>query len=160
VNRAGHEAGLRIVADDLEGAAIQDLLRLHAEGMVANSPRDACHFLDLAGLRHPSITVWSIWDGDSLAGCGALREIDPDHGEVKSMRTAPDHLGRGVGRALLDHIVTVARQRSYRQISLETGAGDAFAAAVHLYETFGFERCGPFADYAENPFSQFFSLAL
>jgi putative acetyltransferase len=153
-------SGFRIVVDDLEGAEIRDLLRLHAEGMLANSPEDACHFLDLTGLQGPGITVWSLWDGDDLAGCGALREIDPAHGEVKSMRTAPDHLGRGVGRALLTHIASTARQRSYLRLSLETGTGDAFAAAIHLYESFGFRRCGPFADYVDNEFSQFFTLEL
>jgi putative acetyltransferase len=152
--------GFRIVVDDLEGPEIRELLRLHAEGMLANSPKDACHFLDLTGLQRPDVTVWSLWYGDDLAGCGALREIEPDHGEVKSMRTAPDHLGRGVGRALLNHIVTTAEQRAYRRLSLETGTGDAFAAAIHLYERAGFGRCGPFGDYVDNEFSQFFTLEL
>jgi putative acetyltransferase len=150
----------RIIVDDLEGAEIRELLRLHAEGMLANSPKDACHFLDLTGLQRPDVTVWSLWHGDDLAGCGALREIEPDHGEVKSMRTAPDHLGRGVGRALLAHIVNTAEQRAYRRLSLETGTGDAFAAAIHLYERAGFRRCGPFGDYVDNEFSQFFTLEL
>lgn len=151
---------LDIREDDLSGHEIQDLLQLHAEGMLANSPADACHFLDLGGLRHPLVTVWSIWDDSNLAGCGALREIDADHGEVKSMRTAPQHLGRGVGRRMLSHIVDVARARRYSRLSLETGSSESFAAAVHLYESFGFERCGPFADYADNEFSRFFTLAL
>ena len=150
----------RIVVDDLSGLDIQELLRLHAEGMVANSPKDACHYLDLSGLRVPEVTVWSVWDGGSLAGCGALREIDRSHGEIKSMRTSPGHLGRGIGRAMLDHIVATAKERSYQRLSLETGAGDAFAAAVHLYEKFGFEHCEAFAGYEDNDFSQFYSLAL
>ncbi len=151
---------MRIIEDDLNGTEIQELLRLHAEGMLANSPKDACHFLDLTGLSVPSVIVWSIWDAENLAGCGALREIDATHGEVKSMRTAIDHLGRGVGRHLLSHIVANARQRGYQRLSLETGTGDSFAAAVHLYESVGFERCGPFDDYEENDFSQFFTLNL
>jgi putative acetyltransferase len=157
---ASPPSGFRIIVDDLEGAEIQHLLRLHAAGMLVNSPKDACHFLDLTGLQRPDVTVWSLWDGGDLAGCGALREIEPDHGEVKSMRTAPDHLGRGVGRALLAHIVSTAEQRSYRRLSLETGTGDAFAAAIHLYESVGFRRGGPFADYVDNEFSQFFTLDL
>lgn len=151
-------SGYRIVVDELQGHEIQGLLRLHAEGMLVNSPKDACHFLDLAELKDPHITVWSIWNRNDLAGCGALREIDPEHGEVKSMRTAPDHLGRGVGRTLLTHIVSVAQQRSYQRLSLETGTGDAFAAAIHLYESFGFRRCEAFDDYVDNEFSQFFTL--
>jgi len=151
---------LRIIEDFLSGSEIQALLRLHAEGMVANSPADACHFLDLSGLQDPAVTVWSAWDGGDLAGCGALREINAAHGEVKSMRTAPDHLGRGVGRLLLQHIVEQASERGYERLSLETGAGEPFGAAVHLYEKFGFERCGPFAGYEANEFSQFFTLAL
>lgn len=153
-------SGFSIVVDDLEGVEIRELLRLHAEGMLANSPKDACHFLDLTGLRHPAVTVWSLWDGGELAGCGALREIDPGHGEVKSMRTAPTHLGRGVGRAMLAHLASTARTRGYRRLSLETGTGDAFAAAIRLYESFGFRRCAAFADYVDNEFSQFFTLEL
>jgi putative acetyltransferase len=152
--------GFRIVEDDLTGNEIQDLLRLHAEGMLSNSPNDACHFLDLSGLQDPCVTVWSAWDGDQLAGCGALKELDASHGELKSMRTAPDHLGRGVGRAILEHITATAQQRSYRRLSLETGTGDSFAAAVHLYESSGFQRCDPFGSYEDNDFSRFFTLSL
>ncbi len=151
---------LKIIEDDLTGSSIQELLRLHAAGMLTNSPADACHFLELDELHHASITVFSAWDGSSLAGCGALRELDAHHGEVKSMRTSPDHLGRGIGRAVLEHIVDVARLRSYGRLSLETGRGNAFGAAVHLYESFGFARCGPFGDYAANEFSQFFTIEL
>ncbi len=151
---------LRIIEDDLTGSDIQALLRLHAAGMLANSPADGCHFLELDELRDATITVFSAWDGITLVGCGALRELDAHHGEVKSMRTSPRHLGRGIGRAVLQHIVDVARSRSYARLNLETGRGDAFGAAVHLYESFGFERCGPFGDYAANEFSQFFTLAL
>lgn len=149
-----------IVEDDLSGNEIQELLRLHAEGMLSNSPKDACHFLDLSGLRDPSMTVWSAWEGDQLAGCGAVKELDTSHGEVKSMRTATDSLGRGVGRAILEQITATARQRSYRRLSLETGTGDSFAAAVHLYESVGFQRCGPFGGYKDNGFSRFFALSL
>lgn len=146
--------------DDLTGAEIRDLLELHARGMLANSPAGSCHFLDLEGLRRPDVTFWSIWDGRSLAGCGALREIDPAHGELKSMRTAQEHLGRGVGRRLLDHIVDTARVRGYGRISLETGSSPAFDAARHLYTSFGFVACGPFDSYVDNPFSRFYTLEL
>ena len=154
------DTGFRIVEDDLRGDAIQELLRLHAAGMLANSPADACHFFDLDALRVPEVTLWSVWDGVELAGCGALHELDPRHGEVKSMRTAPSHLGRGVGRCVLGQIVAVARQRGYERLSLETGRGDAFAAAIRLYERAGFVPCGPFAGYVDHEFSRFFTLDL
>lgn len=154
------DTGFRIIEDDLSGAAIQALLLFHTEGMLANSPKDACHFFDLEALRAPEVTMWSIWDGPDLAGCGALYELDRHHGEVKSMRTAPGHLGKGVGRRLLDHIVAVARERGYDRLSLETGRGEGFAAAIKLYETAGFVPCGPYGDYVDNEFSLFFTLDL
>lgn len=151
---------MRIVVDDLTGADIQALLERHAQGMVENSPEDACHYLDLAGLKVPEVTVWTIWDGESLAGCGAMREIDATHGEVKSMRTHDDHLGKGVGRKVLSHIIETARGRGYKRLSLETGSTPAFAAAIRLYETSGFTTCGPFDGYPDSEFSRFFTLEL
>ena len=118
------------------------------------------HALDLDRLRQPDITMWSAWDGDQLLGCGALKQLDSAHGEIKSMRTAIAHRGRGTGRALLAHIVDTARARGYRRLSLETGATPPFLPAQRLYETFGFVRCGPFADYREDPHSVFMTLAL
>lgn len=151
---------MRIIEDDLTGEAIQELLRIHAEGMLISSPEGACHFFDLAGLQAPEVTVWSIWDGDALAGCGAIREIDSGHGEVKSMRTAEAHLGKGVGRQMLQHIIDTGRSRGYERISLETGSTPQFDAAIHLYERFGFEPCGPFDTYEPNDFSRFLTLTL
>ena len=150
----------RIVEDNLQGPEIRALLELHMQHMLDSSPEGSTHFLDIDGLRQPDVTFWSIWDDDSLAGCGALRELDAGHGELKSMRTSPEHLGRGVGRSLLTFIVDEARRRSYRRMSLETGSAPAFDAARHLYSSFGFEPCGPFGDYAEDPFSRFFTLEL
>lgn len=149
-----------IVTDDLTGAEIRSLLELHFAGMLDNSPEGSCHFLDLDGLRQPDVTFWSIWSRWSLAGCGALREIDPAHGEVKSMRTAPDHLGRGVGRAMLAHLLDVAGERGYERLSLETGSSSAFDAARHLYATHGFTECEPFGDYTHDPFSRFYTMEL
>lgn len=151
---------MEIIEDDLTGPAMRALLERHARGMLENSPPDACHFLDLSGLQVPEVTVWSIWDDGSLAGCGALREIDGRHGEVKSMRTADDHLGKGVGRKMLEHIVAVARSRGYLRLSLETGNGPSFEAAVHLYRSSGFEPCGPFDQYTESEFSRYLTLDL
>ncbi|WNO54595.1 GNAT family N-acetyltransferase [Stakelama saccharophila] len=145
----------------LDAPQIIDLLELHAEAMRANSPRDSCHFLDLAGLRQKGVTFWSAWDGDTALGCGALKELDAGHGEIKSMRTAPGHLRRGVGAGLLSHILSVARDRGYTRLSLETGSGEAFDPARHLYRMFGFNDCGAFGGYAEgDPFSRFMTRTL
>ncbi|MCB0991999.1 MAG: GNAT family N-acetyltransferase [Acidimicrobiales bacterium] len=146
--------------DDLSGEPIRDLLRCHAEGMLEASPPGACHFFDIDRLKDPSVTVWSVWDGNELAGCGALHEIEATHGELKSMRTHDLHLGKGVGRAVLAHIVAEARRRGYRRLSLETGRGEPFAAAIHLYDSFGFSDCGPFGDYTESDFSLYLTLEL
>ncbi|RDI42763.1 GNAT family N-acetyltransferase [Nocardia mexicana] len=151
---------MRIVPDDLTSAAVIALLSEHLGEMHANSPEDSMHALDLDGLRKPEVTVWSVWDGDRLAGCGALKELDPTHGEIKSMRTATDHRGRGVGSLLLRHLVDTARARTYRRLSLETGAQQFFSPAHRLYERHGFRRCAPFADYLEDPNSVFMTREL
>jgi len=151
---------MRIIEDDLNGQAIQHLLHLHAEGMLASTPPGSCNFFDLAALGVPEVTVWSIWDGTELAGCGGMREIDSVHGEVKSMRTAESHLGSGVGRRMLQHIADTARSRGYERLSLETGSSESFAPAINLYERFGFEPCGPFDMYEPNDFSRFYTLLL
>jgi putative acetyltransferase len=144
----------------LDDPQVVALLNVHFQGMLANSPKDSCHFLDLSGLRAGDVTFWTAWDGEDLLGCGALKQLDPHHGEIKSMRTAAEHLRRGTGAALVAHILKVARERSYRRLSLETGSGEAFEAAHALYRQFGFTECGPFADYKEDPFSRFLSRVL
>jgi putative acetyltransferase len=111
-------------------------------------------------LRQPGITFWTLWDGDALLACGALKELDPVHGEVKSMRTAAAHLHKGAARAMLDHLVAEARRRGYRRLSLETGTADAFVPAHRLYAAAGFVPCGPFAGYVDDPYSCFMTLAL
>jgi putative acetyltransferase len=144
----------------LDDPQVVALLNVHFAGMLANSPKDSCHFLDLSGLRAPGVTFWSAWDGEDLLGCGALKQLDPAHGEVKSMRTSAEHLRRGTGAALVSHILGVSRGRGYKRLSLETGSGPAFDAAHALYRQFGFTECGPFADYKEDPFSRFLSRVL
>lgn len=150
----------RFKADDLSGEAVRALLSLHLRGMHANSPACHVHALDLTGLLQPNITVWSVWDDEVLVGIGALKLIDAGQGEVKSMRTHPDHLRRGVAAALLDHIIAAARASGVARLSLETGRGEAFDPALALYRRRGFEPGAPFADYQANAFSQFFHLAL
>ena len=151
---------LRIVEDDHFGPEVVALLSDHLASMHQHSPEGSVHALDLGGLRDPAVTFWSAWVGPDLAGCGALKELGPSHGEVKSMRTAPAHLRQGVAAALLDQIVATARERGYRRVSLETGSGTAFAPAQALYARHGFVPCGPFAAYVDDPFSRFFTLEL
>lgn len=151
---------LRIVVDDLSGPEVAALLADHLSSMHELTPAGSVHALDLGGLRGPEVTFWSAWAGAELAGCGALKELDPVRGEVKSMRTAPAYLRRGVAAAVLAEIVSTARSRGYAELLLETGHGPAFDAAHALYARSGFEPCGPFADYTDDPFSRFFRMAL
>ena len=150
----------RIVEDDLSGTAIRALLEVHFAGMLANSPAGSCHFLDFDGLRAGDVTFWSIHKGEDLAGCGALKMLDGAHGEIKSMRTAEAFLRQGVAAHMLVHIVAEARSRGLERLSLETGSGPAFEAALALYRRHGFEDCDPFADYKPDPFSRFMTRKL
>ena len=151
---------MRIELDDLTRPEIHALLREHLRSMHELSPPECVHALDLDELRRPEITFWSAWEGPLLLGCGALKELGPTHGEVKSMRTPSALRRRGAGRAILTRIIDTARSRSYERLSLETGANEAFAPAHRLYESAGFVRCGPFGDYVENPNSVFMTLHL
>ena len=151
---------MRIEVDDLTGPQIHALLEEHLRSMHALSPPESVHALDLSGLRSPDITFWSVWEGDTLLGCGALKELDAVHGEVKSMRTPAALRRRGAGRAVLTHIIEEAYRRGYKRLSLETGAFDAFKPAHRLYESFGFTFCGPFGDYTDDPNSVFMTKVL
>ena len=151
---------MRIELDDLTRAEVHALLAEHLANMREISPPESVHALDLAKLRTPDITFWTVWDDRTLLGCGALKELTPEHGEVKSMRTPRALRGRGAGRAVLAHIIEVARSRGYRRLSLETGSQAAFEPARTLYASFGFVRCGPFADYTDDPNSAFMCLEL
>lgn len=151
---------MQIRLDDLSGPEIQALLAEHLRQMHQISPPESVHALDLAALRKPEITFWTVWAGGVLLGCGALKELDPTHGEIKSMRTAEAYRRRGVARVLLEHVIAEARRRSYRRLSLETGSMPAFEPARRLYERFGFTYCEPFADYAPDPNSVFMTRKL
>jgi putative acetyltransferase len=151
---------MQIRSDDLTGPEIRALLEEHVRNMREISPPESVHALDLAALRRPGITFWTAWSNATLLGCGALKELDPGHGEIKSMPTAAAQRRNGVGRAMLLHIVEEARLRHYARLSLETGSMAAFAPARMLYASFGFDYCGPFADYLEDPNSVFMTRSL
>ena len=145
----------RIEVDDLTSLDIIQLLGEHLASAALHSPPESIHALDIDGLRQPNITFWSARHGSELLGCCALKERDSRHGDIKSMRTASGHLRKGVAARLLEHLLGEATRRGYLQLSLETGSMEAFAPARRLYGRFGFEACGPFADYVEDPYIVF-----
>lgn len=151
---------LVVRVDDLSGQPIRDLVALHLAGMSANSPPGHCFALDESGLMSADVTVWSAWDGEAIAGIGALKALGDGTGEIKSMRTHPNHLRKGVGAAILERIIAEARARGYRRLSLETGSGEAFEAALAMYRRRGFASGGAFGDYVGSDFNQFMHLEL
>ena len=151
---------MEVKIDDLTGSEIYELLQEHLRSMYLHSPPESVHALDIEALRRPEITFWSVWEGDELLGCGALKELDPQHAEIKSMRTSAQHLRKGVAKYLLNYILEEARRRGFRRLSLETGSMKAFEPARNLYANFGFKYCEPFADYIEDPYSVFMTREL
>ncbi len=146
---------MKIAVDDLSGPEIAAFLQEHLDEMRATTPPESKHALDLDALRRPEVTFWTVYEGDELLGCGALKELDGATGEIKSMRTAAAAKRRGVASALLEHIVAQARGRGYERLYLETGSFEFFAPARALYEKSGFTYCGPFADYKLDPNSAY-----
>ncbi|CAL4859279.1 GNAT family N-acetyltransferase [Microbacterium sp. MM2322] len=151
---------LDIRIDDLTSAASIALVQRHLAGMHDLSPAESVHALDVSALRHPSITVWSAWRHGELAGIGALARLDSTQGELKSMRVTETHLGTGVGRTILRHILAAARAEGLSRVSLETGSDAGFLAARTLYASEGFTECEPFGDYAPDPASTFMTRAV
>ena len=148
---------MRVEIDDLTRPQVLALLNEHLTNMYELSPPEQVFALDVAKLRAPDITFWTVWDEQTLLGCGALKELTPTHGEVKSMRTPKAIRRRGAGRAVLQQVLAEARSRGYERLSLETGSQDAFQPAQDLYASVGFVRCGPFGDYVETPFTLFYT---
>lgn len=151
---------MKIVVDDLSGPEIARFLDEHVHQMRSITPLESKYALDLDGLRRPGITFWSVLDGDTLVGCGAIKRLDADHAEVKSMRTAPARQRSGVASLLMKHIISEARQMGFTRLSLETGSAEFFLPARKLYEKFGFEYGEPFADYRPSPHNVFMTRAL
>lgn len=151
---------MEIKLGDLHNPEVQRLLIEHLKDMYEITPAKSVHALDVEKLKAPEITFWTVWEKDILLGCGALKEIDKKHGEIKSMRTPIAYRRKGAGRKILTHIINVARERAYERLSLETGNFDDFIPARKLYESFGFIYCGPFGDYQADPNSLFMTLSL
>src|SRR3954449_9992024 len=138
---------MEIVVDDLSGPEIAAFLQEHVDQMRAITPLESKHALDLDGLRQPEITFWTVWDGDTLVGCGAIKSLDPGHAELKSMRTEPTRKRAGIASLVLTHIISEATRMGFGRLSLETGSAEFFRPARSLYEKFGFRSCEPFGDY-------------
>lgn len=153
-------AGLRIVADDLSGEAIGQLIAYHLGESNRWSPPESVHAMPRERLAKSDIAFFAAWLDDELAGCGALKQLAPNHGEIKSMRVAPAFLRQGVGEAILLHLIGEARRRGYARLSLETGRPEPFQAAQALYAKHGFTECAPFGDYVGDGFSLCMSRAL
>lgn len=151
---------LEIRPGDFDDPRVRDLLHLHVSSMLADTPPGLAYVLDLSGLQRPDISFFAAWDGEALAGIGALKALDATTGELKSMRAARTHLRKGVGRALLEHLITLAKARGYRTLSLETGSAPSFAPAIALYTSYGFKPGPAFGEYEASAFNQFFYLDL
>jgi putative acetyltransferase len=151
---------MKIVVDDLSGPEIAAFLEEHLEEMRSITPLESKHALDLDALRVPEVTFWTVWDGADLIACGAIKRLDDEHAELKSMRTARARKRGGVASALLDHILAEARRMGFRRMSLETGSDDFFRPAHGLYQKYGFEFCEPFGDYRLDPHSVFMTRSL
>lgn len=151
---------MKIEPGDFDDPQVRALLAAHMDGMHANSPPGTCYVLDLSGLQIPEISFFAAWDGDAIAGIGAIKELDAASGEIKSMRTHEAHLRKGVGEAMLLHLLNTARSRGYARVSLETGTGEAFEPATALYLKHGFRHGAVFGDYAESDFNVFLHLDL
>lgn len=151
---------MEIKIDNLSGSDIAEFLEEHIRDMKSVSPPESKHALDLDGLRKPEITFWTVWEDGRLIGCGAIKELDADHAEIKSMRTSAAYQGKGVASMLLEHILNEAELRGYRRISLETGSMSFFEPARNLYAKYGFVNCAPFSTYKEDPNSVFMTKEL
>ncbi|MEU8999637.1 GNAT family N-acetyltransferase [Streptomyces caniferus] len=151
---------MKIAVDDLSGPEIAEFLDEHVQQMRSRTPLESKHALDLDGLRKPEVTLWSVMDGDTLVGCGALKRLDADHAELKSMRTRPTRQRSGVASRLLVHIVGEAQRMGFTRLSLETGSDEFFLPARRLYEKYGFQNCEPFANYQPDPNSTFMTRTL
>ena len=152
---------MRVCDGELDRADVVALLRLHLDSMRSISPPESTHALDLSALKDTAVSFWTLRDADGdLMGCGAMKDLGDGHGEIKSMRTAPGHLRKGVAAHLLEHLIAEAAKREYRRLSLETGSMVAFEPARRLYSRYGFDYCAPFGSYKHDPNSVFMTLLL
>ena len=151
---------MRVIENNFDNAEVNHLLTKHFIELRSVSPDDSCHVLDIKGLKDSSIKFWSFWDNNQLIGCAALKFLDDEHGEFKSIRVEDNSRGKGVGEKIISHLIEVAKNEGIKRLSIETGAGDFFKSARKLFKKFGFKTCRPFADYKEDPNSCYFDLEI
>lgn len=151
---------MKVIENNFDNAEVNHLLTKHFIELRSVSPDDSCHVLDIKGLKDSSIKFWSFWDNNQLIGCAALKFLDDEHGEFKSIRVEDNSRGKGVGEKIISHLIEVAKNEGIKRLSIETGAGDFFKSARKLFKKFGFKTCRPFADYKEDPNSCYFDLEI
>lgn len=151
---------MKVIENNFDNAEVNHLLTKHFIELRSVSPDDSCHVLDIKGLKDSSIKFWSFWDNNQLIGCAALKFLDYEHGEFKSIRVEDNSRGKGFGEKIISHLIEVAKNEGIKRLSIETGAGDFFKSARKLFKKFGFKTCRPFADYKEDPNSCYFDLEI
>ena len=151
---------MKSVEGNFENPEVNKLLVKHFKELRSVSPADSCHVLDIAGLKNPNIKFWSFWEENQLIGCGALKFLDKEHGELKSIRVNDTFRKKSYGIKVIQHLIFEAKKLNIIKLSLETGAGNFFAPARKLFEKSGFKSCEPFAEYKKNPDSCYMSLLI
>ena len=149
---------MKSIEGNFSNSKVDELLKKHFIELRSVSPEGSSHVLDIPGLKDPSIRFWSLWDEEELIGCGALKTLEPDHGEFKSIRVADKFRKMKIGQKIISHLIDKSKQLGFKKLSVETGSGEFFAPARKLFEGFGFKTCKPFAHYKEDPNSCYYSL--
>ena len=147
---------MKSIENNFENLSVNELLVKHFKELRSVSPEGSTHVLDIEGLKTPSIKFWSIWDKENLIGCGALKFLSKNHGEIKSIRISDKFRNKAFGKIIIKHLITEAKKLRIDKLSIETGAGEFFAPARKLFTNFGFKPCKPFAHYKEDPNSCYF----
>ena len=151
---------MKSIENNFDDPKVNELLNKHFIELRSVSPRGSSHVLDIPGLKDPSIRFWSLWEEEELIGCGALKTLEPNHGEFKSIRVADKFRKQKVGQKIVSHLIDRSKQLGFKKLSVETGSGEFFAPARKLFKSFGFETCRPFAHYKEDINSCYYSLNL
>ena len=141
---------LKSIEGNFDHPEVNELLKKHFAELRDASPEGSAHVLDIPGLKSPSIKFWSLWEQSQLIGCGALKFLDENHGEFKSIRVHDNFRGKGYGIKIINHLINEAKNLKIQKLSIETGSGDFFAPARKLFDNCGFEPCPPFAHYKED----------
>ena len=151
---------MKSIEGNFDNSEVNNLLKKHFIELRSVSPAGSTHVLNIDGLKDPSIKFWSLWEDSKLIGCGALKFLEKDHGEFKSIRVADEFRKRGIGERIINHLIEEAKKLKISKLSIETGAGDFFLPARNLFSKFGFKTCPPFAHYKDDPNSCYYSLNL